>query len=78
MIRKLFSILYIYCIAATCSHAQEINLKEIYELTRSSEQKEKELDELYSNFDKVFLHLFPNFAMVPLATEMSLRKRSRN
>lgn len=35
--------------------------QEIFELTRSSEQKEKELDELYSNFDKVFLHLFPNF-----------------
>lgn len=35
--------------------------QEIYELTRSSEQKDKELDELYSNFDNVFLHLFPNF-----------------
>ena len=35
--------------------------QEIYELTKSTEQKEKELDELYSNFDKVFLHLFPNF-----------------
>lgn len=35
--------------------------QEIYDETRSTEQKEKELDELYSNFDKVFLHLFPNF-----------------
>lgn len=35
--------------------------QEIYDITRSTEQKEKELDELYTNFDKVFLHLFPNF-----------------
>ena len=35
--------------------------QEIYDLTKSTEQKEKELDELYTNFDKVFLHLFPNF-----------------
>ena len=30
-------------------------------MTRSSEQKEHELGELYANFDKVFLHLFPDF-----------------
>lgn len=35
--------------------------QEIFDMTKSAEQKEKELDELYSNFDKVFLHLFPNF-----------------
>lgn len=35
--------------------------QELYDLTRSSELKDKELEELYSNFDKVFLHLFPNF-----------------
>ena len=35
--------------------------QEIYDLTKSTELKEKELDELYSNFDSVFLHLFPNF-----------------
>ncbi len=35
--------------------------QEIFDLTRNSELKEKELDELYSNFDKVFLHLFPDF-----------------
>ena len=34
---------------------------EIFALTKSTELKEKELDELYANFDKVFLHLFPNF-----------------
>ena len=28
-------------------------------MTRSSELKEHELGELYTNFDKVFLHLFP-------------------
>ena len=34
---------------------------EIFSLTKSTELKEKELDELYANFDQVFLHLFPNF-----------------
>ena len=35
--------------------------QEIFALTKGTELKEKELDELYANFDKVFLHLFPNF-----------------
>lgn len=35
--------------------------QELYDLTKSTELKEKELEELYSNFDKVFLHLFPDF-----------------
>ena len=35
--------------------------QELYSMTRSSELKEHELGELYANFDKVFLHLFPNF-----------------
>lgn len=35
--------------------------QELYSMTRSSELKEHELGELYTNFDKVFLHLFPNF-----------------
>ena len=30
-------------------------------MSKSTELKEKELDELYENFDHVFLHLFPNF-----------------
>ena len=34
---------------------------ELKELTRSTEPKEQELDELYVNFDTAFLHLFPNF-----------------
>ncbi len=35
--------------------------EELYEMTRSSEFKERELEELYSNFDTAFLHLFPHF-----------------
>ena len=35
--------------------------QELYSMTRSSELKEHELGELYANFDKVFLHLFPDF-----------------
>ena len=34
---------------------------ELYSTTKSSEVKEQELEELYANFDKVFLNLFPNF-----------------
>lgn len=34
---------------------------ELKELTRSTEPKEQELDELYVNFDTALLHLFPNF-----------------
>lgn len=34
---------------------------ELKELTRSTEPKEQDLDELYVNFDTAFLHLFPNF-----------------
>ncbi len=34
---------------------------ELYSMTKSSEVKEQELEELYANFDKVFLNLFPNF-----------------
>jgi hypothetical protein len=30
-------------------------------MTKSTELKEKEIEELYQNFDSVFLHLFPNF-----------------
>ena len=30
-------------------------------MSKSTELKEKELEELYENFDTVFLHLFPNF-----------------
>lgn len=34
---------------------------ELYSMTKSSEVKEQELEELYANFDKIFLNLFPNF-----------------
>lgn len=34
---------------------------ELYSMTKSSVVKEQELEELYANFDKVFLNLFPNF-----------------
>lgn len=34
---------------------------ELYSMTKRSEVKEQELEELYANFDKIFLNLFPNF-----------------
>ncbi len=34
---------------------------ELFKETRSTSLKEKELDELYTNFDDAFLHLFPTF-----------------
>ena len=34
---------------------------DLYQISKSTELKEKELEELYENFDTVFLHLFPNF-----------------
>ena len=36
-------------------------LDELFRITKSTELKEKEIEELYQNFDSVFLHLFPNF-----------------
>jgi DNA-binding CsgD family transcriptional regulator/methyl-accepting chemotaxis protein len=36
-------------------------LDELFRLSKSQELKDRELEELYENFDKVFLHLFPNF-----------------
>ena len=35
--------------------------EELAGITRSTEFKDKELEELYENFDKVFLNLFPDF-----------------
>lgn len=37
------------------------DLDELFQITKSTELKEKELEELYENFDSVFLHLFPTF-----------------
>ena len=34
---------------------------ELKDLVKTDSSKEQELDELYVNFDKAFLHLFPNF-----------------
>jgi hypothetical protein len=36
-------------------------LEELFRLSKSTELKERELEELLLNFDSVFLHLFPNF-----------------
>ena len=36
-------------------------LDDLFRISKSTELKEKELEELYENFDTVFLHLFPNF-----------------
>ncbi|WP_028902058.1 DUF6377 domain-containing protein [Prevotella sp. P6B4] len=36
-------------------------LEDLFLMSKSTELKEKELEELYQNFDSVFLHLFPNF-----------------
>lgn len=36
-------------------------MEQLYQLTKSLDFREKELTELYSNFDDAFLHLFPNF-----------------
>jgi len=36
-------------------------LDSLFQLSKSTELKEKELEELYENFDSVFLHLFPHF-----------------
>lgn len=36
-------------------------LDELYRITKSTELKEAEIEELNQNFDSVFLHLFPNF-----------------
>ena len=67
---------YIGQFLGTCSHyidkldKMRINVNkmvknhqynELYSMTKNTEVKEQELEELYTNFDKVFLHLFPNF-----------------
>ena len=36
-------------------------LDELFRMTKSTELKEREIEELNHNFDSVFLHLFPNF-----------------
>ena len=36
-------------------------LDELFRISKSTELKEQEIEELNQNFDSVFLHLFPNF-----------------
>ena len=36
-------------------------IKELQKITRSQEALDKELGELYANFDSAFLHIFPDF-----------------
>ena len=36
-------------------------LADVLQLSRSTELKEREIEELNQNFDSAFLHLFPNF-----------------
>ena len=56
-------------------------LEELFLLSKSTELKEKELDELYENFDTVFLHLFPNFVdgfNALLQPEMRIHPKDEN
>lgn len=41
--------------------AVEKKLDELYKMLKSSDMINNELKELYENFDKIFLHLYPNF-----------------
>lgn len=41
--------------------ASDKKLDELYKMLKSKEMIERELKELYENFDKIFLHLYPNF-----------------
>ena len=56
-------------------------LEELYRLSKSTELKEKEIEELLQNFDSVFLHLYPNFVEefnALLQPEMRFQKREDN
>ena len=56
-------------------------LDELFRLTKSTEHKEQDLEELFENFDSVFLHLFPNFVVefnALLQPEMRLKPREDN
>ena len=56
-------------------------LDELYRLSKSSELKEQEVEELLQNFDSVFLHLFPNFVNdfnALLQPEMQIHPKSGN
>ena len=54
---------------------------ELLRMSKSTELKEKELEELYENFDSVFLNLFPNFVQefnALLDTETQIHPKDEN
>ena len=56
-------------------------LDELYRISKSTELKESELEELLENFDSVFLHLFPHFVEdfnELLQPEMRVRPKQEN
>ena len=56
-------------------------LDELFQLSKSTELKERELEELFLNFDSVFLHLFPNFVNdfnALLQPDMQVRPKEDN
>ena len=56
-------------------------LDELFQISKSTGLKEKELEELYENFDTVFLHLFPNFVddfNALLQPEMQIHPKEEN
>ena len=56
-------------------------LDELFRLSKSTELKEHELEELLQNFDSVFLHLFPNFVddfNALLQPEMQIHPKEEN
>ena len=56
-------------------------LEELYRMTKSTELKEAEIEELNQNFDSVFLHLFPNFVddfNALLLPEMQIHPKGEN
>ena len=56
-------------------------LEELYRITKSTELKEEEIEELNQNFDSVFLHLFPNFIddfNALLMPEVQIRPKEEN
>ena len=56
-------------------------LDELFQLSKSTELKERELEELLQNFDSVFLHLFPNFVKdfnALLQPEMQVHPKDEN
>lgn len=56
-------------------------LDELFQISKSTELKEREMEELLQNFDSVFLHLFPNFVdefNALLQPEMQIRPKEEN